>query len=74
MLESIFDKTDGTSLNQIADETHVVSPAVLENWINVETGPGPTRTCQQPQKQDAALAAYTHPGKYELRCSAMTQV
>ena len=34
MLNSIFDKPDGTSLHQIANETHIVSPTVLENWIN----------------------------------------
>ena len=51
-LNSIFDKTDGTSLNQIADETHVVSRAVLENWINVETA----RAQPGFHKQDEAYA------------------
>ena len=35
---SVFDKTDGTSLDQIADETHTAAPAVVENWINSTDG------------------------------------
>ena len=34
----IFDNPDGTSLDQIPKETHVASPAVLKNWIDVTTG------------------------------------
>ena len=37
VLNSVLNKLDGTSLNQIANETHVVSLGVLENWINVTT-------------------------------------
>ena len=74
VFNSIFNKLDGISLHQIANETYVVSLAVLKNWINVTTGRSPTEfPCQQPQKQDEAYAAYMHPNKNELSCSAMTQ-
>ena len=39
LLNSIFNKPDDSSFNEIANETHVVSPAVLENRVNVTDGP-----------------------------------
>ena len=59
----------GASIDQIANETHVVAPAVLQrvDW------PVPTGVpCQQPQKQDEAYAAHTHPSKNELSDSGVT--
>ena len=73
-VQRFFNKPDGTSFNQIANETHVVTLAVVEDWINIATGRSqPGFPCQQPQKQDEAYAAYTYPGKNELSCSAVTQ-
>ena len=59
MFHSRFNKPDGASFNQIASETHIVSPAVLENWINERTDwlvPAGF-PCQQPQKQGESCAA-----------------
>ena len=37
VLNSSLHKPDGTSFSE-THETHVVTPAVLENWINVTAG------------------------------------
>ena len=60
-----------TSLNQIADGTHVVWAAGLENWINVETAGA--QMGFQCQKHDDVYAAYSHPSVSELTYSAVTQ-
>ena len=70
-----LNKPGGTSSHAIADETHVVTDAGCARKLDqrsdrlVPTG----FPCQQPQKQDEAHAADTHPGKKELSYSAVTR-
>ena len=74
VFNNILNKPDGTSLDQVANETHIVSPTVLENRIHISTDRAqPKFPCQQPQKQDDAYAAYPYPGKNEPSCSGVTQ-
>ena len=74
VFNSRFNKPDGSNKNQIANETHVLSPAVLENCINISTDRSqPGFPCRQPRKQDEAYAAYTNPDENELSHSAVTQ-
>ena len=68
VFNSSLNKPNGSSFNQITNETHVVTPAVLENWINVTTNRVSVST-----KQDEAYAAHSHPGKNKLSYSAVTQ-
>ena len=69
-----LNKPGGTSSHVIADETRVVTDAGCAGKLDqrsdrlVPTG----IPCQQPQKQDEAYAADTHPGK-ELSYSAVTR-
>ena len=58
VFNSGFNKPDGASLDKITDESHVVTPAVLENRINVTTG-------------RSQLGFHTHPGqeRAELLCN-----
>ena len=64
VLNSVFDKTDGTSLDQIADQTHTVAPAVLENWINSTDGrPQTGFNVTNLRNRNEAYAGYTHPSK-----------
>ena len=51
VFNNIIHKRDGAS--QIANETKMVSLAVLENWVNVTASRSPTKIPnQQPQRQD----------------------
>ena len=71
---SIFNKADETRFNHIANETHVVTPAVLEDWVYINDRPVQTGfPCQQPQERDEAYAADTHPSQNELSYSAVTR-
>ena len=63
-----FNKPDGTSFNQIANEPRMVTPAVLEDIDHVPTG----FPISKPQRQDEAYAALSHPERNELRCSTVT--
>ena len=38
VLKSILNNIDRASSNQVANETHIVAPAALENGINVTAG------------------------------------
>ena len=74
VFHSRFNKPDGTSLHQITNETHIVTPVVLGRLVQRNGRPVPTGfPCQQPQRHDEAHAACTHPNKNEPSYSAVTQ-
>ena len=68
VFNSIFNQRDGAGLNQIANETHIVTLAVLENWISPNWV-----SISAISASGRSYAAYTHPGSNELSCSGMTQ-
>ena len=50
-----------------------MTPAVLDDWINVTTGRSQSGfRVSKPQKQDEAYAALTYPGENELSYSEVT--
>ena len=74
VFNSRFNKHDGTSFHQIQSKTPR-SDASCAGKLDQRVG-RPVSVgfpCQQPQKQDEAHAACTHPSNNELSCSAMTQ-